>query len=189
MRSCKWETKQIVVAFSVSTTFEVPQRLTKFLEIGSSFAARGVREVACSNIFQSSYRKDKSLVEGSSSLFWCTQCAQTIDSVKHRNTICCQRLDCSRSWPWGKASLDEATFVPFLRKTSFLAFQLSVTVIALRFFNSHTTYPWPWFPLKPCLLQDSSASDTNMRISKPWRGRCLSGGKRRPGPRRLSFFG
>ena len=28
------------------------QRLTKLLKIGSSFAARGVREVACSNIFQ-----------------------------------------------------------------------------------------------------------------------------------------
>ena len=38
--------------FSVSTTLDVPQRLTKLLKIGSSFAARGVREVACSNIFQ-----------------------------------------------------------------------------------------------------------------------------------------
>ena len=58
--------------------------------------------------------------------------------------------------------------MPLLRKTSFLAFQLSVTVIALRFFSSpHYRYPWPRFPLKPCLLQDLSASDTNMRISKP----------------------
>ena len=43
-----------------------------------------------------------------------------------------------------------------------------------------TTDPWPWFPPKPCLLQDLSASNTNtMRISKPWCGRFLAGGKRR----------
>ena len=43
-----------------------------------------------------------------------------------------------------------------------------------------TIDPWPWFPLKPCLIQDLSASNTNaMRISKPWCGRFLAGGKRR----------
>ena len=52
MRSCEWETKQSVVSFSVSNTLDVPQRLTKLLKIGSSFAAWGVREVVCSNIFQ-----------------------------------------------------------------------------------------------------------------------------------------
>ena len=40
------------MAFSVSTTLEVPQHVTKLLKIGSSVAVRGVREVAYSNILQ-----------------------------------------------------------------------------------------------------------------------------------------
>ena len=66
-------------------------------------------------------------------------------------------------------------------KPSLLAFQLSATIIAVCASSvPRTTDPWPWFPLKPCLLQDLSASNTNtMRVSKPLCGRFLAGGKRR----------
>ena len=164
----------------MSTTLDVPQRLTKLLKIGSSFAARGVCEVAWLQYLsaptlglQWAYRKDKSLGEGIK--FFSLLGARSVRSQSGNDSralstatpFVVRGLIAAAADREEKHLSTRQPLCPPCAKPHFWLFGFLYLSLHCGASVPHTTNPWPRFPLKPCLLQDLSASDTNMRISKP----------------------